>query len=82
MATIFNVNFICLLNLKNFNSFTQAAENLKKSQSALSRDIIYLEKKAGFKVFVRDIRGIKLTKEGQALLSITKEFFNKIDSLK
>ena len=68
--------------IANFNSFTEASKNLKKSQSALSRDIIYLEKKAGFKVFVRDIMGIKLTKEGQALLSITKEFFNKIDSLK
>ena len=66
----------------NYNSFTQAAETLKKSQSALSRDILFLEKKLGFKVFNRNIRGIKLTKKGFELLLITKEFFNKVNSFK
>ena len=40
-------------------SFTAAAQILGKSQSTISRDVIQLEKKIGFKVFKRDIRGIK-----------------------
>lgn len=68
--------------IANFNSFTQAAENLKKSQSTLSRDILFIEKRLGFKVFNRNIRGIKLTKKGFDLLLITREFFNKIQSFK
>ena len=62
-------------------SFTAASKKLKKSQSTLSRDIINLEKKIGFKVFKRSIRGIKLTEEGQKLLTITKEFNPKLTLL-
>ena len=37
-------------------SFTAAARIIGKSQSTLSRDVIQLEKKIGFKVFERNIR--------------------------
>ena len=61
-----------------FSSFTDASKKIKKSQSTLSRDIIHLEKKIGFKVFKRSIRGIHLTDEGKKLLIIAKEFKSKL----
>ena len=62
-------------------SFTDAAKIIGKSQSTLSRDIIQLEKKIGFKVFERDIRGIELTEQGKKLLMIAKEFRSKIEKI-
>jgi len=59
-------------------SFTAAAQILGKSQSTLSRDVIQLEKKIGFKVFKRDIRGIKLTEQGKKLLILAEEFNSKL----
>ena len=59
-------------------SFTAAAQIIGKSQSSLSRDIIQLEKKIGFKVFKRDIRGIKLTKQGKKLFILAEEFNSKL----
>lgn len=59
-------------------SFTAAAQKIGKSQSTLSRDIIQLEKKIGFKVFKRDIRGIELTEQGKKLLMIANDFNLKI----
>ena len=59
-------------------SFTAAAQIIGKSQSTLSRDIIQLEKKIGFKVFKRDIRGIKLTKQGKKLFILAEEFNSKL----
>lgn len=61
-------------------SFTAAAQILGKSQSTLSRDIIHLEKKIGFKVFKRDIRGIKLTEQGKKLFILAEEFNSKLSS--
>ena len=62
-------------------SFTAAARIIGKSQSTLSRDVIQLEKKIGFKVFRRDIRGIELTEEGKKLLMIANEFNFKLDKI-
>jgi len=62
-------------------SFTAAAQILGKSQSTLSRDIIHLEKKIGFKVFKRDIRGMERTEQGKKLLMIANEFNCKLDKI-
>lgn len=62
-------------------SFTAAAQIIGKSQSTLSRDIIQLEKKIGFKVFERNIRGIELTEQGKKLLMIANEFNFKLDKI-
>ena len=62
-------------------SFTAAARIIGKSQSTLSRDVIQLEKKIGFKVFERNIRGIELTKQGKKLLMIANEFNFKLDKI-
>ena len=59
-------------------SFTAAAQILGKSQSTISRDVIQLEKKIGFKVFKRDIRGIKLTEQGKKLFKLAEEFNSKL----
>ena len=59
-------------------SFTAAALILGKSQSTLSIDVIQLEKKIGFKVFKRDIRGIKLTGKGKKLFILAEEFNSKL----
>lgn len=62
-------------------SFTEASTVLKKSQSTLSRNIIKLEKKAGYNVFLRNIKGIKLTEKGKKLLIIANEFNSKLKYL-
>ena len=62
-------------------SFTAAAKIIGKSQSTLSRDVIQLEKKIGFKVFERNIRGIELTEQGKKLLMIANEFNFKLDKI-
>ena len=59
-------------------SFTAAAQIIGKSQSTLSRDVIQLEKKIGFKVFERNIRGIELTDQGKKLLILAEEFNSKL----
>ena len=62
-------------------SFTAAARIIGKSQSTLSRDVIQLEKKIGFRVFKRDIRGIELTEQGKKLLMIANEFNLKLGKI-
>ena len=62
-------------------SFTAAAQVIGKSQSTLSRDVIQLEKKIGFKVCKRDIRGIELTEQGKKLLMVANEFNFKLGKI-
>jgi DNA-binding transcriptional LysR family regulator len=62
-------------------SFTAAAQIIGKSQSTLSRDVIQLEKKIGFRVFKRDIRGIELTEQGKKLFMIANEFNLKLGKI-
>ncbi len=48
-------------------SFTQAARNLYISQSAVSQAIHILEKELNTQLFIRQSKGVKLTKEGELL---------------
>lgn len=48
--------------------FTRAAERLRISQPALSKQIRALERQLGFRLFDRGPRGVGLTVQGEALL--------------
>ena len=65
-------------------SFTRAAEVLHVCQSAVSRQIIELEKNIKSKLFKRHLKGLKLTKQGEILFSSVKKMFfeaNKAQTL-
>ena len=50
-------------------SFSITAQRLRVSQSSISQSIKSFERKLGFNLFERDVRPLKLTSEGQLLLS-------------
>ncbi|NRD80894.1 LysR family transcriptional regulator [Bacillus sp. BRMEA1] len=60
-------------------NMTVAAKNLYIAQPALSRQIIDLEGYLGVTLFIRDKRGLKLTRAGMELLSAAKEIVAKSD---
>lgn len=62
-----------------YNSFTDAANALNISQSALSRHVIGLEETIGQKLFERGHKSIALTVEGRALLSGVAKGFDRIE---
>lgn len=49
-------------------NFTRAAERLKITQPALSKQIIELERRVGFAIFKRDQRRIEITEAGQVFI--------------
>src|SRR5436190_6406697 len=56
-------------------SFASAARFLNISQSALSRQVIYLEQHLGCPLFARYSGGIKLTRKGEELFSLVETTF-------
>jgi len=63
-------------------SFLQASKRENKSQSTFSRAIIDLEKDIKHKIFMRNPRGVKLTKEGNNLLNLIEDFSMKLEQYK
>jgi len=63
-------------------SFLQASKRENKSQSTFSRAIIDLEKDIKHKIFMRNPRGVKLTKEGNNLLNLIEDFSIKLERYK
>lgn len=61
-------------------SFTQAAEELFVSQAAISRQIRELEATLGHPLFERRHRAVVLTPDGEDLLRVLTECFDRIDS--
>jgi DNA-binding transcriptional LysR family regulator len=59
-------------------SFSKAASKLYISQSAVSQAIKNLENKLGIKLFLRQNRHLKLTREGELLLSHIGQAYNLI----
>lgn len=59
-------------------SFTVAAEKLFVSQSAVSQAVRNLEEKLGSQLFIRNSRSIKLTNEGELLLTHIEQAYNLI----
>jgi LysR family transcriptional regulator of beta-lactamase len=61
-------------------SFTRAAEELHLTQTAVSQHVKNLEARLGVQLFRRVPRGLALTDEGQALLPVLVESFERIAS--
>lgn len=71
----------CFATVAQSRSFTQAAEKLFISQPSLSRNIAFLEKELGFKLFDRTKPMLTLTQRGEAVLEETKEILNQWNHL-
>ena len=69
-------------NIKKFKSLSYAARKSNISQSTWSRDIGELEKNFGFKLIIRNYRGINLTEKGKILLKLIDNFKININNLK
>jgi LysR family transcriptional regulator, nitrogen assimilation regulatory protein len=63
-------------------NFRKASEDLRIAQSALTRQIQYLERELGFLLFDRVKRGVRLTAAGQRLLERSQYILGEVDRLK
>lgn len=63
-------------------SFTQAAERLHISQSAVSRQVSALEDEIGASMFNRHARGLVLTEQGEMLFRTAHDVFLQLESVK
>ncbi|KXY29398.1 hypothetical protein AT269_01620 [Bacillus cereus] len=63
-------------------SFSIASENLRISQSGISRSISNLEKELGVKLFERSRLGTILTDDGEKIVKIAYEIVSKLQQLK
>ncbi|MBA4266111.1 MAG: LysR family transcriptional regulator, partial [Comamonadaceae bacterium] len=59
-------------------SFTRAAQELNLTQAAVSQHVKNLEQRLGTPLFRRVPRGLALTDEGQALLPVLMESFERM----
>jgi LysR family glycine cleavage system transcriptional activator len=60
-------------------SFTQAAEELHLTQSAVSRQVAALESDVGHRLFVRKTRALALTPAGERLAKSTRQALSAVD---
>lgn len=67
--------------LSKFRSFSQAAEQLNMSQSALSKHILHLEKELGVKLFDRNTMPISLTPAGDYFIGEAQRLLYQEDQL-
>ena len=63
-------------------SFTHAAEALRLSQSAISRQVSALEQDVGAALFHRHARGLVLTEQGEILYKTAHEVLMKLESVR
>lgn len=63
-------------------SFTHAAETLRLSQSAISRQVSALEHDIGVPLFHRHARGLVLTEQGELLFRTTHDVLLKLEAVK
>lgn len=59
-------------------SFTQAAEVLRVTQGAVSRQVKHLEEHLGITLFVRHKRGLRLTPEAETLFAVVDDGFSRV----
>lgn len=64
--------------ISKMGSFTHASAFLNLSQPALSRQIMSLEHQLGYPLFIRQSRGIVLTRKGKELQTIISGTFNRL----
>lgn len=62
-------------------SFTRAAEELSVTQAAISHQVKSLEDRLGIQLFRRLSRGLVLTDEGQAMLPVLQDAFERVGQL-
>ena len=60
-------------------SFTRAAEELFVTQSAVSHQVRALEEALGVRLFLRLTRQLRLTEPGEALLTVLRDSFDRIE---
>jgi DNA-binding transcriptional LysR family regulator len=63
-------------------SFSKASEKVFRTQPAVSSQIKNLEKELNVKLFERQPKRIRLTKEGELLFNIIRNFFTELEKLK
>jgi DNA-binding transcriptional LysR family regulator len=63
-------------------SFTHAAETLRLSQSAISRQVSALEHDVGVPLFHRHARGLVLTEQGELLYQTAHDVLMRLESVK
>ncbi len=63
-------------------SFTHAAETLRLSQSAISRQVSALEHDVGVPLFHRHARGLVLTEQGEMLYRTAHDVLMKLEAIK
>ncbi len=63
-------------------SFTHAAETLRLSQSAISRQVSALENDVGVPLFHRHARGLVLTEQGEILFRTAHDVLMKLESVR
>ena len=74
-------NLLTFIQVCRERSFSEAAEVLHKSQSAVSTQIALLEDQAGLKFFDRSARPLRLTEAGNIFVRFAEEFIHKRDEL-
>lgn len=62
-------------------SISKAADILHVSQPAISQHIKNLERQAGFELFIRSKKGVKLTVESKIIYNYCKTIFNQVETL-
>jgi hypothetical protein len=63
-------------------SFTHAADRLKLSQSAISRQVSALEQEVGVPLFHRHARGLEMTEQGEILFHTANEVLMKLEGVR
>ena len=63
-------------------SFTHAADRLKLSQSAISRQVSALEQEVGVPLFHRHARGLEMTEQGEILYHTANEVLMKLEGVR
>ncbi|MCE8017757.1 LysR family transcriptional regulator [Halomonas sp. MCCC 1A17488] len=62
-------------------SFTRAADELNVTQAAVSHQVKLLEERLGTALFKRLPRGLMITAEGEALLPVTRDAFDRMANM-
>lgn len=70
-----------LVEVADSGSFTQAAQTLCLTQSAVSRKVQQLESHFGVAMFVRSSRSLRLTPEGEQVLASARIIFEQLKTL-
>jgi DNA-binding transcriptional LysR family regulator len=63
-------------------SITQAARKIKISQPSVSKQLRFLERECGIKLYVKSGRGIKITEEGRMLHNAAKPILKQMEELR